>query len=309
MLRRTLVAGMGLAGVAGTGAVLYRASPMFWRQFGKELGRPILPPPQRPDPSRWPDRGVYAAWLGHATVLLKIDGTTILTDPVFSDRVGLYLGVFTLGLKRLVAPALDESKLPRIDLVLLSHAHMDHFDIPSLRALERKETRVVTASKTGDLLRPERYGAVHELGWGDRVQVGAVSVRAFEVNHWGARMRSDTWRGYNGYLIEAGRYRVLFGGDTAETTLFRNLRSSRRIDLAIMPVGAYNPWIHYHCTPEQAWRMGNDAGAEFFIPVHHRTFQLSREPYNEPIERFCHAAGRHTDRVGLHEIGQQFQVS
>ena len=105
-----------------------------------------------------------------------------------------------------------------------------------------------------------------------------AEMRAFEVNHWGARMRTDTYRGYNGYVIEAGRYRILFGGDTAATTAFRSVRTSRPVDLAVMPIGAYNPWIYYHCTPEQAWRMGNDAGAELFIPVHHQTFQLSREP-------------------------------
>ncbi len=101
----------------------------------------------------WGDRGLYAAWLGHSTVLLKIDGMTILTDPVLGDRVGLSFGPMTMGLKRLVAPALRADQLPRIDLVLLSHAHMDHFDLATLRALENRATTVVTASKTSDLLR------------------------------------------------------------------------------------------------------------------------------------------------------------
>ena len=122
-------------------------------------------------------------------------------------------------------------------------------------------------------------------------------------------MRSDTYRGYNGYTIEVGRYRVLFGGDTAMTTSFRGLKSSRPFHLAIMPVGAYNPWIHYHCTPEQAWQMANDAGCEFFLPVHHQTFKLSREPYREPIERVHGAAGARTDRVALDRIGQEFLVA
>jgi L-ascorbate metabolism protein UlaG (beta-lactamase superfamily) len=122
-------------------------------------------------------------------------------------------------------------------------------------------------------------------------------------------MRTDTYRGYNGYLIEAGRYRILFGGDTAATTAFRGLRTFRPVDLAVMPIGAYNPWIHYHCTPEQAWRMGNDAGAELFIPVHHQTFQLSREPFQEPIERFQEAAGGHPDRVAVTRIGQEAHLS
>jgi L-ascorbate metabolism protein UlaG (beta-lactamase superfamily) len=158
------------------------------------------------------------------------------------------------------------------------------------------------------LLRSNSYKHLQELGWGERTRVGAAEVRAFEVNHWGARMRSDTYRGYNGYVIESGRYRVLFAGDTAHTSAFRSLRTSKSIDLAIMPVGAYDPWIYYHCTPEQAWRMGGDAGAELFIPVHHQTFQLSREPVLEPIERFHRAAGSSLDRVVIERIGQQFHI-
>src|SRR6185369_10127610 len=147
------------------------------------------------------------------TVLLKVDGTTILTDPVFSDRVGLSLGPLTLGLKRLMAPAVPFHLVPGVDVVLLSHAHMDHFDLPTLRRLESPRTTVVTARKTSDLLRPGRHGHVRELGWGERTRVGAVEIRGIEVKHWGARMRTDVYRGYNGYLIEAGHYRILFGGD------------------------------------------------------------------------------------------------
>ena len=98
---------------------------------------------------------------------------------------------------------------------------MDHFDLPSLRALESQSTRVVTAAKTGDLLRAKRYGRSRGTWLGrDGARIGDISVRAFEVNHWGARMRSDTYRGFNGYLIETPRYRVVFGGDTAMTTAF-----------------------------------------------------------------------------------------
>lgn len=308
MRRRTLLGGGSLLGVSGMATMAYRTAPNFWRQFSKELGRSISAPPEHPRPELWPDRGLHAAWLGHTTVLMKVDGTTIITDPVFSDRVGLNLGPMTLGLKRLVAPALKPRQLPFLDLILISHAHMDHLDIPSLRTLENRRTSVVMAPKTSDLIRAERYRNVQELSWGERTRIGPIEIRAFEVNHWGARMRSDTYRGYNGYLLEVGRYRILFAGDTAITTAFRQCRSSRPIDLAIMPVGAYNPWIYYHCTPEQAWQMGNEAGAERFIPVHHQTFQLSREPRLEPIERFYQAAGRQTSRIALDRIGQQVSV-
>ena len=277
--------------------------------MSEDRKRSIRPAPHRPNPAQWPDRGLHAAWLGHTTVLLKVDGFTILTDPVLSPRVGLSFGLLTLGLKRLVAPALDFPELPKIDLILLSHAHFDHFDVPTLRRLESCGTTVVTAARTRDLLRARRYRAVHELGWDDGAGIGPVEIRAFRVNHWGARMRTDAYRGFNGYTIQAGRTRVLFGGDTAYTTEFRHLRWIRPFDLAIMPVGAYDPWIHYHCTPEQAWRMAEDAGFEFFLPVHHQTFTLSREPYREPIERVYASAGPHPDRVALQAIGQEFHMA
>ena len=243
-------------------------------------------------------------------MLLKIDGVTILTDPVFGQRVGPSVGRVTLvGLRRIVAPALSIAETPRPDIVLLSHAHMDHFDLPSLRALESTRTAVVTAARTGDLLRAPRWSAVHELAWNEQVRIGDITVRAFEVNHWGARVRSDTWRGFNGYLIETPRRRVLFGGDTAMTDSFRRLRDRRGIELAIMPVGAYSPWIRAHCTPEQALRMANDANADFFLPVHHRTFRLGAEPYDEPLERIQSALANNSYRLAVRSIGEEFRLS
>jgi L-ascorbate metabolism protein UlaG (beta-lactamase superfamily) len=308
MRRRLLLGSAGITGLAGLGTFAYRAAPAFWKQFAKEMGRPIGSATLHPDPHQWPDTGLHATWLGHSTVLLKVDGTTILTDPVFSDRIGLNFGPVTLGLKRLVAAAAPLSRLPDIDLILLSHAHMDHFDIPTLRLLENPRTTVVTAAKTADLLRPRLYREVRELHWQERARVGAVDIRALEVRHWGARMRTDMYRGYNGYLLEVGRYRILFGGDTAITQAFRAVRAAKPVDLAIMPIGAYDPWIHAHCTPEQSWQMGNDAGAERFIPVHHQTFQLSREPLLEPIERFYAAAGSSPERIAIGRMGQEFSI-
>lgn len=308
MHRRTWLGGAGVAGVAGAGTLLYRAAPSFWQQFASEWNRPILFAPHRPQPEQWPDSGLFGAWLGHSSVLLKVDGVTILTDPVLGDRVGLSVGPMTIGLKRLVAPAVSVRDIPKVDLIILSHAHMDHLDAPTLRSLENKGTSVVMASKTSDLIRVRRYREVRELRWNESARFGPVTVKALEVNHWGARVRTDTYRGYNGYLIECGRHRILFGGDTAATSAFRDVRKSKPIDLAIMPIGAYNPWIRFHCTPEQAWQMGNDAGADRFLPVHHQTFALSREPFREPIERFCAVAGSRQERVVLRDIGQEFRI-
>lgn len=289
-----------------TAKFLRRAAPAFFKELSKDYSREVVAAPHRPDPKSWPDTGVHAAWLGHSTVLLKIEGRTILTDPVFSLRVGLNFGPLTIGIKRLVEVALPMDDLPPIDLILLSHAHMDHFDVPTLRQLENSNTQVVTASQTADLLRPKRYAKVHELRWGESANVDGARVTAFEVAHWGARMRSDVFRGYNGYVIEVANRRIVFAGDTAYTSSFKTIRSAKPVDLAIMPIGAYDPWIRVHCNPEQAWDMANDAGAERVLPVHHQTFALSRESKLEPIERLLDAAGNETGRIVLQEIGQEF---
>ncbi len=291
-----------------TAKFLRRAAPAFFREISKEYKRESIPAPKHPKLELWPDRGLHAAWLGHSTVLLKIEGFTILTDPVFSTRVGLNFGPVTVGIKRLVDVAASIEELPPIDLLLLSHAHMDHFDLPSLRHLENAATYVVTADKTSDLLRTRRYQAVHELRWNGSVQTGAAEVTAFQVAHWGARMRSDIYRGFNGYVIDVGSHRIIFGGDTAYTDSFKQLRSSKPVELAIMPIGAYDPWIRVHCNPEQAWTMANHAGAEYVLPVHHQTFQLSREPRSEPIERIVAAAGSQPERVCVHDIGEEFHL-
>jgi L-ascorbate metabolism protein UlaG (beta-lactamase superfamily) len=294
--------------VPETARFIRSAAPAFFREVSNDYARPVVPAALQPNPELWPNIGLHAAWLGHSTVLLKIDGFTILTDPVFSTRIGLSVGPLTLGIKRLVESALPPQAFPPVDLVLLSHAHMDHFDLPSLRRLENPLTQIVTASQTSDLLRARRYARVHELRWNESVEVGAARITAFEVAHWGARMRGDIYRGYNGYVIELGKMRIVFGGDTALTDSFKRLRTARRVDLAIMPVGAYDPWIRVHCNPEQAWQMANEAGAEFVLPVHHQTFRLSREPRLEPIERILQAAGSAPERIALQSIGQEFHA-
>ncbi len=287
----------------------FRFAPQFFERVSADAKRAVLPPGHHPDFKDWTDTGLHAAWIGHSTVVIRIDGFTIVTDPVFSNRVGLNFGPFTLGLKRLVAPASELRSIPKPDLILLSHAHMDHFDLPSLRKLESSGTTVITAPNTSDLLRVPRYHGVRELRWNESARVGAATVRAFEVKHWGARMRNDTQRGYNGYVVEVGSHRVLFGGDTAFTSTFRPLRAMGPIHLAIIPIGAYNPWIAVHCNPEQALRMADDAGAQFCLPVHHQTFELSKEPVREPIERFVSAAGGNSHRVVLRDIGQEFHLA
>jgi L-ascorbate metabolism protein UlaG (beta-lactamase superfamily) len=234
-------------------------------------------------------------------VLFNFHGTWILTDPALEPRVGIGRGRAKLGPRRLVQPALRTRDLPPLDLVLLSHAHMDHTDLGTLRALPR-DVPVLVQRGNRDLVR--RFRNVTELEWGQTVEVAGLEVESFQVRHWGARMVTDNHRGYGGYLVRKEGRTVAFAGDTAYTDLLGRLRSRGPIDLAILPIGAYDPWIYNHASPEEAWRMFRDLGADYLLPVHHSTFRLSREPIEEPIQRLLAAAGDERWRVALTEVGE-----
>jgi len=283
----------------------------LFREWTIESWRRIAPAFAKPEPSKWSDTQVTLAWLGHSTVLINFLGVTILTDPVLFPRIGIRLPGLTIGPKRLTAPALTYEELPKIDLILLSHAHFDHLDLRTLRCFD-ETTRVITARATADLLKPARFCDVAELDWGESKMLnsapGHIDIAAFPVKHWGARTQRDTHRGYNGYLIERSGHRIIFAGDTAMTENFAALRRHGAIDVAIMSIGAYNPWIQSHCTPEQAVQMANAAGAHFIMPVHHQTFRLSVEPFCEPIERFEAALHKTPERIALREIGETFAL-
>src|SRR5690606_9316420 len=134
-------------------------------------------------------------------------------------------------------------------------------------------------------------------------------VRSIEVRHWGARMRTDTYRGYTGYVLEREGRRLLIGGDTADTPVFQSHRRYGPFDAAVMPIGAYDPWIRNHCTPEQAVTMADAAGARLFVPVHHQSFELSREPFMEPIERAEKALAAERGRLAVRSIGETVVVA
>lgn len=265
----------------------------------------IVPPPRKPDPVSWPDNRLTVAWLGHATVLLNFHGSWVLTDPALERRIGVGRGLAKLGPKRLVEPALRPGELPALDLVLLSHAHMDHTDLGTLRRLSTG-TPVVVQTGNRDLVR--RFHRVTELAWGEETEIHGLRVESTESRHWGARMITDRHRGYGGYLLQKAERTVLFAGDTAYTDALTPLGRRRPIDLAILPIGAYNPWIANHASPEQAWAMFKALGAEYVLPVHHSTFRLSREPVDEPIRRFLAAAGPERWRVLATEIGATSEV-
>ncbi|HEY4301018.1 MAG TPA: MBL fold metallo-hydrolase [Candidatus Didemnitutus sp.] len=276
-------------------------------------GRGKPPPPSaRPDPSAWSDREITGSCLGHSTVFLNFFGVRVLTDPVFSLRAGPGIPPFILGPKRYLQPALRASELPAPDVIVLSHAHFDHLDVWSLRKFSR-HTPVVTARATADILHCHGFRRVHELDWGQSVDLetahGVIRFTAIEVNHWGARMMRDDFRGYNGYLIERGGHTVCFAGDTAFTPAFTRLRDPRRpIDLILMPIGAYDPWIRAHCSPEQAAEMARAAGARTFVPIHHETFKLSSEAMDEPAARLRAAFRDEPGRVLAMNVGETFRV-
>jgi L-ascorbate metabolism protein UlaG (beta-lactamase superfamily) len=249
-------------------------------------------------------------WIGHATVLINFYGVTILTDPALGSRIGVPVGVGIAGPKRFVAPALKLKELPPIDVVLLSHAHMDHIDEWTLGRLKPGAT--ITAKLTADILQSEGMEKAIELGWNERTTLrtkkGGLEVEAFEVKHWGQRWPSKLERGYNGYVLRREGKSLLFGGDTAMTGLFADVKSKGPFEAAIMPIGAYRPWIRNHCTPEEAVDMANAAGAKYLVPVHHLTFKLSEEPFNEPMERLEQALAREPERIALKRAGESFQL-
>ena len=274
--------------------------------------REVLPAPHMPTPRSWADNAITLAWLGHATVLINFYGVRMLTDPAFFPRIGVDLWIRSIGPLRLVSCALLPSQLPEIDLVLVSHAHFDHLDTPSLAAVPGRPAALM-ARRTSDLLPRHGYSSVRELRWGESARIdtvrGDLEVRAIEVKHWGARLRRDTYRGYNGYVLKREGRALLFGGDTAHTPLFSSYRRHGPYDAAIMPIGAYDPYIHNHCTPEQSVAMADAAGARLFVPVHHKSFQLSREPFDQPIERTEAMLAAEADRLAVRNVGDTARIA
>jgi len=303
----TALASMG--GAAYWAHTSQRRAARWLSQMTAEAQRRIEPATCTPDPKGWSDNEITVAWLGHATVLLSFYGVRILTDPALGSRVGISAGPLTLGPKRYIAPALRLSELPPIDVLLLSHAHMDHVDLRSLRALPRS-TPTVTAALTRDIVNQAGLKHTVELRWNEATTLstpkGDLMIRAVEVKHWGQRWPSELARGYNGYVLSREGKHLLFAGDTARTPLFRNIRG--RFEAAIMPIGAYDPWIGNHCTPEEALEMANEAGARYIVPVHHQTFRLSNERMSEPIERLKLAMGSEPERLALESVGQTFTI-
>ncbi len=169
--------------------------------------------------------------------------------------------------------------------MLVSHAHMDSLDRPSLRAVADAPLLVVPA-RTRDLVDDLGFARVVELGWGERTVAGGVTIEAVEVHHWGKRWPWDAWRGYNGYLLTKGG-RAQCSSRATPPTRRRSVGSgvSAGITAAILGAGAYDPWIMNHANPEQAWRMFEESGACFLLPV-----PLGHVPARQGADRRGHRA-------------------
>lgn len=253
------------------------------RQSGALSSSPDIPEAMH---HLWPHE-LAIMWLGHASVVVQVHDITIGVDPVFSDRIGMRMGRRTIGLPRLNPPPFPPDSLRGIDLLLITHAHFDHLDRPTLEAIATRETRVVVPRRCRKLI-PPGFAEVVELAPDEVLGHAGLRIRAIAPAHWGARRVFDRRRGVNAYVVESDDQRVLFTGDTANTDAFDHLDS---IDLAVLGIGAYDPWEHMHATPEQAWAMFRRIGARYMLPIHHSTFELSDEPLGEPMRRLRAAAG------------------
>lgn len=274
--------------------------------------------PFQPNLNEWTKEKINFCWVGHSTYLINFYGTLILTDPVFSHRIGLYALITNLGPKRIVAPAVKPEELPRPDLILLSHAHFDHLDYPTLKYFAEKypgQISVVTAFKTRDIFEELPFKEIIEIDWNEITNVVDLKIKAFRVKHFGWRYPweidrnkdSKTGRSFNSYIIEKNGKKIFFGGDTAFTDVFKSLKDEK-IDVAILPIGAYNPWQHSHCNPEEALIMADDMNAKYFLPMHTRTFPHGREPWDEPIQWLKSSSPKYKTKVMIYEVGQTFTI-
>ncbi|GAB4545373.1 MAG: MBL fold metallo-hydrolase [Phycisphaerales bacterium] len=244
--------------------------------------------------------GFAVCWLGHASVVVTLGDLTVVVDPVLSDRIGVRMGGRTYGLARRTPAPVTAGALLGVDAVLITHAHFDHLDRPTLAALADPRTTVVVPHRCARLV-PDGFARVIELAHGHTLEIRGASIRSIKPRHWGARAWFDRRRGYCAYELKHSEGSVLFAGDTADTNVFDGLRG---LDLGVFGIGAYEPWEHMHATPEQVWRMFVRSGARYLLPVHHSTFELSDEPMEEPLGRLFRAAGGAGDCVIREAVGE-----
>ena len=251
-------------------------------------------------------------FLGHSSFLLTIAGKQVLIDPVFATRLVI--------LRRQRRPGIGMADLPPIDAVLLTHAHMDHLNRPTLRMIVRETKKktgrapvVLVPAGVEDLVAKLGFREVRTLKTWEQTTVAGLDVTLTPAKHWGARMFTDTHRGFGGYGIVGGGQSVYHSGDTAYFGGFKEIGRRLQPQVALLPIGAYYPdsYRAVHTSPEEALQIFLELGAETMVPMHFGTFKLGREPMAEPPVRLMAEAVRQgmEERVRILAEGETLVVS
>jgi L-ascorbate metabolism protein UlaG (beta-lactamase superfamily) len=260
---------------------------------------------QTRSPVMAPENQLGATFIGHSSFFLQLGGKNLIIDPNFARWLFI--------LKRQRRPGLRIRDLPAIDIVLVTHAHFDHLHRPSLRALVRASRRqgsnpvIIVPGDVADLVADLGFQEVIELNWWAHHCQDALTVTQTPARHWGARILKDHYRGFGGYVVQAGRESVYHAGDTAYFSGFRDIGRKLNPDLALLPIGAYSPpsFRNVHMSPADAVQAFLDLGARWMAPMHYGTFRLSHEPMDEPLRLLAEEARRHgvQDRVVVMQEG------
>jgi L-ascorbate metabolism protein UlaG (beta-lactamase superfamily) len=241
---------------------------------------------------------VAITWIGHASFLIQFTDLNVLVDPNFANWLFL--------LKRLRRTGLKLSDLPPIDLVLLTHAHFDHFHKRTLRRLPEPRIGVMPWGM-GDLARGLGFHRVIELQWWETFSHDQWSVTLTPCEHWGARALHDHHRGYGGFVLRHQGRTLYHAGDSAYFGGFREIGRTLSPEIALLPIGAYYPdtFRRVHMGPDEAMKAFRDLRSEWFIPMHFGTFRLSFEDLDEPPRWLAELARHHglTDKVRILEEG------
>ena len=231
----------------------------------------------------------YIGWIGHATFLIKLGNTTIITDPVFSKNAGPLI----FGPKRYTEPALNLNELPKIDLFLLTHNHYDHQDMGTIRKFPYKDTKVFTALKLGKYFTKHHFKNVQELDWYQEVKFNDLKITFLPAVHWSKRSLTDTNKTlWGSFLIEYAGKKIFFACDTGYGNIYKKIgKDFGPIDLTMINIGAYDfrPMFEksiYHTSPEEALQAAQDLKSKKVLGTHWGTFVLSLEPIMEPPKRF-----------------------
>ena len=229
---------------------------------------------------------ICITWIGHASFLVQTHEVNVLIDPIWSKWLKV--------IKRLKQPGFEIHHLPSIDFVLVTHAHFDHLDRRTLRLVAADQPIVVPVG-VGRLVHRLGFNIVHELGEWQTIELGPLRVSLTPAHHWGARFLADTHRGFGGFVIGADGRSVFHCGDTAYFEGFKEIGERHNIEIALLPIGAYDPPLarEVHMNPEEAVLAFNELKAKTLVPMHYGTFRLGYEPLDEPLERLRASAREH----------------